>query len=177
MGEREARPHLDAGEEHLRREEWAQAEEAFRRATAAHPESPVAWSKLGVTLARQHRLEEAITALRQAISRNPRYAPGHSNLGNVYREQGRTAEALTAYQQAVEADPDYWIAHQNLGALYREQGRVSEAVGEFKKATRLSVRSGGARRGCFGPTASALALLLLLSAAALPALARLLARP
>jgi len=175
VGEREARPHLEAGEEHLRREEWTQAEEAFRRGTAAHPESPAAWSKLGVALARQHRFDEAIAALREAIAINPRYAPGYSNLGNVYREQGRKDDALAAYKQAVEADPDYWVAHQNLGALYREMGRVTDAVGELKKATRLSVRSGSPRRGCFGPAASTLAVFLLI-AAGLPALIRLLVR-
>lgn len=175
MGEREARPHLEAGEEHLRRDEWTQAEEAFRRGTAAHPESPVAWSKLGVALARQRRFDEAIAALREGITISPRYAPAYSNLGNVYRELDRKEEALAAYRQAVEADPDYWVAHQNLGALYREMGRVTDAVGEFKKATRLSVRSGGARRGCFGPAASVLALLLVLLGGGLPVLARLLA--
>lgn len=175
MGEREARPHLEAGEEHLRRQEWTQAEEAFRRGTAAHPESPVAWSKLGVTLAHQRRFGEAIAALREGISVNPRYAPAYSNLGNVYREQGRKEDALAAYRQAIEADPDYWIAHQNLGALYREMGRVTDAVGEFKRASRLSARSGAPRRfGCFGPAASVFALLLLLLGAGLPALARLL---
>jgi len=177
VGEPEARPHLEAGEEHLRREEWVLAEEAFRRGTAAHPESPGAWSKLGVALARQRRFDEAIAALREAITINPRYAPAFSNLGNVYREQDRKEEALAAYRQAVEADPDYWVAHQNLGALHREMGRVTEAVGEFKKATRLSARGGGTRRGCFGPAASAAILVLLLIGAVLPALARLLNGP
>lgn len=176
MGEREARPHLEAGEEHLRRQEWTQAEEAFRRGTAAHPESPLAWSKLGVTLAHQRRFDEAIAALREAISLNPRYAPAYSNLGNVYREQGRKEDALASYRKAVEADPDYWVAHQNLGALYREMGRVTDAVGEFKRASRLSARSGTTRRGCFGPAASAFVLLLLLLSAGFPALARLLGR-
>jgi len=96
----------------------------------------------------------------------------------VYRGLDRKEEALAAYRRAVEADPDYWIAHQNLGALYREMGRVTDAVGEFKKATRLSVRSGGTRRGCFGPAASVLVLVLLvLLGGGLPVLARLLAGP
>jgi superkiller protein 3 len=172
VGEVEARPFLEAGEEYLREEKWPQAEEAFRQAVAVYPESAVAQSKLGVALARQGQLEEAISAFRQAVQLNPHYAAAYSNLGNVYREQGRVEEALRAYQQAVEADPDYWIAHQNLGGLYKELGRFSEAVGEFKKATRLSVRDPrGGRRGCFGPTAAALIGLLLAFAGVLPALA------
>lgn len=162
MGEGEARPYLEAGEEHLRLEEWPQAEDAFRKAVALDADSAIARSKLGVALARQRRLDEGIEALRQAIQLNPRYAAAYSNLGNVYREQGRMDEALRAYQQAIEADPDYWVAHQNLGTLYKEKGRFTEAVGEFRKATRLSVRGpGGARRGCFGPSATVLLGLLL----------------
>ncbi len=145
---------MESGEEHLRHEEWADAEEAFRRAVAADETSPVAWSKLGVALAQQRRFEEAAEALQRAINLNPRYAPAYSNLGNIYRQQERKEEALQAYRRAVDIDPDYWVARQNLGALYKEMGRLAEAVAEFRKATRLSVRrpsgdrNSEARRGC-----------------------------
>lgn len=159
MGEVEARPHLEAGEEFLRREVWREAEDAFRRAVAAFPDSPIAWSKLGVALAHQGRHDEAIDALRRAIQLNPRYAAAYSNLGNVYREQKRYDEALRAYEQAVEIDPEYWVAHQNLGVLYKQLGRVTDSVRELKKATRLSMKSGSgaSRRGCLGPMATLIA--------------------
>ncbi len=167
MGETEARLHLDRGEEHLQRGEWLDAEGAFRQAVALHATSAVGWSKLGVSLARQQRLAEAIEALRQAIQLNPRYAPAYSNLGNVYREQGQKKEAMRAYQRAIEMDPEYWIAHQNLGALYKETGRLGEAVTEFRKATRLSMRGGRSqRRGCLFPAAAVLVLLVVGLAAA-----------
>ncbi len=167
MGEIEARSYLDQGEDHLQREEWLEAELAFRQAVALDTASVVGWSKLGVALARQQRFAEAIAALHQAIELNPRYAPAYSNLGNIHREQGRKEDALRAYQQAIAADPDYWIAHQNLGALYKEMGRLSEAVAEFRKATRLSTRGPRSqRRGCLFPAASALVLLAVGLAAA-----------
>jgi tetratricopeptide (TPR) repeat protein len=156
-----AAPHLDEGERHLENGEWAAAEAAFRRAVEADPSSPVAYSKLGVALARQRRLDEAERAFVRAVSLNPRYAPAWSNLGNVYRETGRTQEALEAYQRAIAADPDYWIAHQNLGGLYKQLGRTGEAIAALRRATRLSLkapvrpaRAGEGRRvGCLGTAA------------------------
>lgn len=140
MGEAEAKPFVDAGEEHLRTGEYAAAERAFRDAIAAAPDSALAHSKLGVALAHQGQLDAAIAEFSRAVAIYPGYAPAYSNLGNAYREKGMTAEAVAAYERAVALDPDYWIAHQNLGALYKQMGRVGEAVEHFKKATRLSMR-------------------------------------
>ncbi|HEY6102129.1 MAG TPA: tetratricopeptide repeat protein [bacterium] len=155
MSEAEAKPFLDAGEAHLRAGEFAAAERAFRDAVDAAPDSALAHSKLGVALAQQRRLDEAIGEFSRAVALQPSYAPAHSNLGNAYREKAMTAEAVASYERAVALDPDYWIAHQNLGALYKEMGRVGDAVEHFKKATRLSMRQptgdgGGTRRrlGC-----------------------------
>ncbi len=153
VDEAQARLHLERGEDHLRRGEWSAAEQAFREAVTLHATSAVAWSKLGVALARQGRYAEAGEVLFRAIQLDPRYAPAYNNLGNVYREQGRREDALRAYRQAIAADPDYWVAHQNLGALYKEMGRLGEAVAEFRTATRLSLRGPrGRRRGCLGPS-------------------------
>jgi Flp pilus assembly protein TadD len=143
VGEAEAKPFLEAGEGHLRAGEFAAAEAAFRRAVASAPDAALAHSKLGVALAQQGRLDEAITEFSRAVALQPSYAAAFSNLGNAYREKGMTAEAVAAYERAVALDPDYWIAHQNLGALYKQMGRVGDAVEHFKKATRLSMRQPG----------------------------------
>lgn len=159
---------LEEGERYLEAGEWAAAEAAFRRAIEADASSHVAYSKLGVVLAQQRRLDEAEQAFARAVRLNPRYAPAWSNLGNVYRETGRTQEALDAYQRAIAADPDYWIAHQNLGGLYKQLGRTGEAIAALRRATRLSLKAavrpsqagGGRRVGCLG-TAVMLALTFL----------------
>ena len=161
MAQQPVDPNLSEGERHLETGAWAEAEAAFRRAIEAAPTSAVAFSKLGVALARQRRMDEAEQAFSKAVALNPRYAPAWSNLGNVYRESGRTDEALQAYERAVAADPDYWIAHQNLGGLYKQMGRTSEAIAALKRATRLSIKApirrpggaGGQRSGCLGRTA------------------------
>lgn len=163
MGEAEARPFLEEGEHHLRSGDFAAAERAFLRAVEATPESAVAHSKLGVAVAEQRRLDEAIGHFSRAIALQPGYAPAYSNLGNVYKGRGMLEEALAAYERAVAIDPEYWVAHQNLGILYKQMGRVGDAVDHFKKATRLSVRKPSARGrvGCLAPAALIGAMLLL----------------
>lgn len=146
MGEAEAAPSLEAGERHLEAGDFARAEQAFRDAVAAAPESAVAHSKLGVAFARQGRLDAAIGEFARAVALHPGYAPAYSNLGSAYREKGLVEEAVAAYERALAIDPDYWVAHQNLGALYKQTGRLSEAVEHFKKATRLSMRRPGPGR-------------------------------
>jgi tetratricopeptide (TPR) repeat protein len=166
MAQQPVDPNLSAGERHLEAGALAEAETAFRLAIETAPTSAVAFSKLGVALARQRRVDEAEQAFSKAVALNPRYAPAWSNLGNVYRESGRTDEALQAYERAVAADPDYWIAYQNLGGLYKQMGRTSEAIAALKRATRLSIKApirrpgeaGGRRIGCLGRSAVFLVL-------------------
>jgi Flp pilus assembly protein TadD len=53
------------------------------------PRNPVYHSNLGVALAGQGKLKEAITAYRQAIGIKSDYAEVHSNLGSALKDQGR----------------------------------------------------------------------------------------
>jgi tetratricopeptide (TPR) repeat protein len=147
---------LDEGERFLQVGDNAAAERTFRLAVASASDSPIARSKLGVALAQQGRLDDAIAEFTKAVAMTPAYAPAFSNLGNAYRERGRLAEALAAYERALAIDPEYWVAHQNLGVLYKQMGRLGEAVEHFKKATKMSVRQppGTARRrGCLAAPA------------------------
>ncbi len=158
---------LDEGERFLRAGDHASAERTFRLAVAAAPDSSVAHSKLGVALAQQGRLDDAIAVFTQAVAMQPPYAPAYSNLGNAYREKGLLAESLAAYERALAIDPDYWVAHQNLGVLYKQMGRLGDAVEHFKKATKLSVRQppGPARRrGCLTAPAALVAGAVLIAA-------------
>jgi superkiller protein 3 len=161
MTEETAAARLADGEKHLEAGEWEAAEAEFRRAIEADARSAVAYSKLGVSLVHQRRLDDAGQAFSRAVAIDPKYAPAWSNLGNIHREAGQTEQALEAYQRAIAADPDYWIAHQNLGGLYRQMGRMSEAIASLRKATRLSARAAlrptgagqGRRVGCLGGAA------------------------
>jgi len=157
MSEDKASEFLEEAERRLHAGDYAAAEQASRQVLESAPDSAVARSKLGVALAQQGRLDEAIAEFSKALQLQPTYAPAYSNLGNAYRAKGMLPEAVAAYERALAIDPDYAIAHQNLGILYKQMGRVGEAVDHFKRATRLSLRRQAdgtrqVRRGCL-PTA------------------------
>lgn len=117
------------------------AEQKLRGLVEIEPQSAYIRNKLGVSLARQQRLEEAREQFVEALYIDPRFAPAHSNLGNLHREDGRLDDAVAAYLEALRHDPEYHIAHHNLGAAYKQQGRIAEAVSHLKRANRLEKES------------------------------------
>src|SRR5436189_793975 len=153
MSEDKASELLEEAERRLHAGDYAAAEQASRQVLEAAPDSAVARSKLGVALAQQGRLDEAIAEFSKALQLHPTYASAYSNLGNAYRAKGMLPEALAAYERALAIDPDYAIAHQNLGILYKQMGRVGEAVDHFKRATRLSLRRQADGHGRYGAAA------------------------
>src|SRR5258707_4305209 len=58
-------------------------------------------SDLGLALAAQGKLDEAVAAYRQAIGIKSNYAEAHSNLGLALAAQSKLDEAVAAYRPAV----------------------------------------------------------------------------
>jgi tetratricopeptide (TPR) repeat protein len=61
-------PHLRMGDFHVGRGEWERAADRYRQATAIYGSSVEGWQKLGETLDRLGRRDEARTALQEAIA-------------------------------------------------------------------------------------------------------------
>src|SRR5438876_226133 len=84
MSEDKASELLEEAERRLHAGDYAAAEQASRQVLEAAPDSAVARSKLGVALAQQGRLDEAIAEFSKALQLHPTYASAYSNLGNAY---------------------------------------------------------------------------------------------
>jgi len=78
------------------------------------PANPHAQSNLGVALARQGKLEQAIAHFRLAIAVSPDLAAAHNNLGDCLRAQGKVEDAIAAYRDALRADPGSAPAAKSL---------------------------------------------------------------
>jgi len=82
------------------------AEKYARRAIAASPTTPIAWTNVGVALVAQDRLEEATAAFEHA-DRLAEAAGGEGdaylNLGMCLRDMGRLAESLALYERRLPA--------------------------------------------------------------------------
>lgn len=94
---------------------------------------------LGVALANQGRLDEAIVAYRTALAKWPNVAEAHFNLANALKEKRLFNDAIAAYRRALALRPTFPEAHNNLGNALVAQGRDDLAIAEYRGA--ISLRS------------------------------------
>jgi len=121
----------------LRKSEFGEAEQCFRRVLQANPEHQVAWDRLGWTLANQRKFEEARQCVEKALSvataKGRRYDVFrfYTTMGAIYCLAGDSEKALAVLEKADASNwyNIYWKA-QALKAL----GRPSEALALAKEA-------------------------------------------
>ena len=77
---------------------WKDSERLWRHALAIQSESAYAHNNLGMALAEQNRLDEAIVEFREVLRIAPLDADGGHNLGNALARQGRLEEAVAQFQ-------------------------------------------------------------------------------
>jgi tetratricopeptide (TPR) repeat protein len=106
---------------------WDSAIADLRRAQTLAPRDFAIANALGLCLARQDRMADAVAAFDDAISINPDFAPAHFNRGWALEPLGDLAEARRAYERAIEIEPDHGQALANLATLAARRGAFAEA--------------------------------------------------
>ncbi len=101
---------------------------------------------LGVRLAEQGRIDEAIANFRQALQLQPTLAEAHNNLGNALQTQGQSRLAIKHLREAVRLKPDYPEAWNNLGIILSRRRKLAEAAQAFQHA--IELRPGYAQAHC-----------------------------
>ncbi len=71
-------------------------------------------SNLGMVLAGQARMDEAVDALRRAVGIDPRHAGARTNLAAILRQGGAIPEAVEHLREALALDPGNRTARANL---------------------------------------------------------------
>src|SRR5256886_2778512 len=103
---------------------WHDSEKLWSHAAAIDPGSPVGQYSLGLALARQRKLTEAIEHFKTALRIKPDYADAHINWGLALAQQGKLAEAIDHYQQTLHFNPDSADAHIKLGPGAHSAGKA-----------------------------------------------------
>ena len=123
---------------------WQNSITLFQHTVKVTKDNHFAYNNLGVALAHDGRLDEAISYYSEALQIKPDRAQVHNNLGNALAAQGSVDRAIDHYYQALEIDPNNARAYNNLGNLLANQGKTEEAIKHYTEALRLEPDYGGA---------------------------------
>ncbi|MBX7104780.1 MAG: tetratricopeptide repeat protein [Gemmataceae bacterium] len=114
----------DYGYCHYNRGRWAEAEAKFRAAVAIKADHPRANTNLGLALAQQGKVDEALAAF-QKVSRP---AEAKANVAFVLASQGKKAEARAMYQESLRMEPALMVARQGMMALEKPATKPADGV-------------------------------------------------
>lgn len=89
---------------------------------------------LGVALAAQGHLDEAIVYFNSALNIDPNHVAARNSLGSALARQGRVKEATDQYHKVLAINPAYAGAYYNLGKVQTRLGNIEGAVSSYRKA-------------------------------------------
>jgi len=95
------------------------------------------YSKLGNTLQKAGRINDAISLYKEAINLNPNLAITHNNLGNALYFRNKIEESIYHYEIAINLIPNFSQAYSNLGVALLKKGNNNKAIENFKESIRL----------------------------------------
>jgi tetratricopeptide (TPR) repeat protein len=116
---------------------WSDNIEFYEHMIKVTDNNYMAHYNLGVYLANNDQIGEAINHYRKAIKINPRHANANNNLGNALVLKGRFSEAIPYYKNALNRVPDDPEIHNNIGVALLHTGKTDEAIGHFHSALKI----------------------------------------
>jgi tetratricopeptide (TPR) repeat protein len=123
---------------------WQNSITLFQHTLQVTTNNYFAHNNLGVALAHDGRLNEAIKHYSEALRIKPEAFEVHNNLANVLAAQGSVDEAIEHYFEALQLEPDYDKAHNNLGNALASKGKVEEAINHYSRAIEINPDYAGA---------------------------------
>ncbi|HNW08922.1 MAG: tetratricopeptide repeat protein [Verrucomicrobia bacterium] len=119
---------------------FASSERLWRETLARNPTAWVAHNSLGLILAGQGKLTEAVEHYTEALRLNPSDPASHYNFANALVEQGKLDEAAAHYRESLRLKPSNPGPHHNLAIVLNLQGKYAEAAALCREALKLSPR-------------------------------------
>ncbi len=128
----------DLGTIRYKRQEYAKAEECFRRALDADSASYMPLVNLGGVLINLGRIEEALGYNQRAVAARPSDALANSQLGQTYFRLGQLDNAVKYLEAAVKLDPGHFSSPQLfLAEIHAQRGEKSLAADELAAFLKL----------------------------------------
>ncbi len=93
--------------------------------------------RLGVSFAKEGKLDSAISEFQEVIRLKPDFAEAHYNLGLAYNQKGLYDLAIRQYEEAIRLKPDFAEAYYLLGRAYEAKGLYDLEIRQYEEAIRL----------------------------------------
>ena len=115
------------------KEEWAGAEQFFRRAISVDPSYLPARLGLAEMLLRSGDFNAAAQELNAAVRLDSNNSGAHYGLGLVHLQKGEFDSAVAEFRRTLALRPGYLEAQQNLAEAYTLEGKWNDAVPLLKQ--------------------------------------------
>jgi tetratricopeptide (TPR) repeat protein len=116
---------------------WKNSISVWTRTLSRWPQSYIAHCNLGIALAGQGDVGNAVEHFNRALQINPEDAKSINNLGKILTTQGNLNGAVQDFHKALQLEPDDVKILNNLSVALADQGQVNDAVQDLDRALRL----------------------------------------
>jgi len=115
-------------------DEPERALEQFREVARLDPASAYALYEVGVSLAAQSRLDDALVELAKAEKADPSFARAYQMRASIFSENKQFNEAVREASKAVELEPRYTPYRLTLSGVFLEKGDFEQAIKVLREA-------------------------------------------
>jgi len=136
---------LERGSAAMREKRFADAIASYRQMVSLYPSDAIAYTYLGVALAKAGKNSEALQQYTHASELDPTNAPVHYNIGILLIDTGKEELAIPQFQEAIRLDPGLAASHFQLANLLMRHKRDEEAGQEYGMVASLEPQNGFAR--------------------------------
>jgi Flp pilus assembly protein TadD len=125
------------GEDAAKRQDWANAEQAFQSAVKEDPDYDRAWRDLGRAQMSMLKYAEAESAFRKYLELAPEEPRAYGNLAWALTADKKYSDVVELLEKRVAAHPDDGDAYQRLGYAHVLLRQPEHAIPELEKAAAL----------------------------------------
>ena len=122
---------------------WKNSIFLFNHTLESTKNNYMAHTNLGIALAAEGKIDEAVSHYRAALQIKPNDDTAHYNLANSLKKQGADEEAIAHYQEALRINPYYSKAHNNIGVYLEAQLKHDEAIYHYRQALQFDPNNPG----------------------------------
>jgi len=117
---------------------WSNDVTLWKDCVVKSPHKPRQHYNLGVVLARNGNLDEAIKHYRTALNFKPDYLEAYYNLGNALARKGDAKAAIYNYRKTLQLNANFFKSYYNIAKILYGEGKIGEAIQNYQKALTIN---------------------------------------